>query len=154
LEVRGPEGIPVGAKVRVQWEGVRSPAGEDVSSPVTPDRFMVLLPLAFGGRDAVVRVEAFVEKGPLRKGTSRPVYFLVETETERVGKTQWGVHLKGRQVGLQVHATGGRAGSLVGPLVAEVEKRLTAAGFQWAHPVQWMSRPLRAPRGYGLSLRG
>jgi hypothetical protein len=159
IEATGPSGLKIGDRVRVTVLKTEGPAREGERFPAPrPDgtgSFTALLPLAFGGADAVIRLEAFVGKKQESRGKTRPVYFLVETETLSLGKTQWGVHLMGRRVALQVHVEDHpRPEEPWKSMSLEVENSLRMAGFEMDYPTQWVVKPLRIPEGYGLSVRG
>ena len=157
LEVQGVEGLGKGDKVRVTWErasGSREDPLEPLSAfPGDGGYLSVLAPLAFGGEGGLLKVEAFWGKKDRLPGVSRPVYFLVETVTEQLGRFQWGIHLQGKRLAMQVFVEGG-GGAAQKELVAQVVGRLGAGGYEWVHPVQWMAKPLRPPAGYSMSVRG
>jgi hypothetical protein len=152
--VKGPLGLKAGDRVRIATAKDSGISGE-AKEVVEGGRLAVLLPLAFGGPGSQLKVSAFICRKATGKGGIRPLYFLVETTTEGLGLTQWGIHLTGRRLALQVHAPLRRKGG--GPwddLVMGVESKLVAAGFELAHPAQFLAKPLRAPAGYGVSVRG
>jgi len=78
----------------------------------------------------------------------------VETDTEHVGKTQWGIHLRDHRLGLQVYLEKGEGPLPLEGWVSNLLDRLTALGYRLEHPLQRLKGPLRAPRGYGVSVRG
>ncbi len=158
LEVKGAEGLGKGDRVRVTWEKA-SGSQEDPQEPLPASPgdggyLSAFVPLAFGGEGGLLRVEAFWGKKDRTPGTSRPVYFLVETVTDQVGRFQWGIHLQGKRLAIQLYVEGGAPGAAQKDLVSQVVGRLTAGGFEWVHPVQWMAKPLRPPSGYSMSVRG
>jgi hypothetical protein len=159
LEVTGPSGLKAGDRVRVTTVRLEGQAKTGDEAPKAraegTGSFAAMLPLAFGGPDSLMRVEAFVGKKAEGPGKTRPVYFLLETETISLGQTQWGVHLSGRRVALQIYVEDRPERTEPWKsMMAEVEKRLKTSGFEMEHPTQWVTRPLRIPAGYGLSVRG
>jgi len=155
FEVAGPEGLKQGDRVRVFWEkkeqSVPAPKSDEVD-PVVQEA--VWLPLAFGGDQSALKVDVFVPSGQRKPGSALAVFFLVETDTAHVGKTQWGIHLKGRHLALQLYLENGSEPVLTGSWVTGVVDRLTALGFEMEYPLQRLKRPLHAPKGYGVSIRG
>jgi hypothetical protein len=155
LEVAGPEGLKPGDLVRVVGEKAKGgEPGRAIEETTTLLQGSVLGPLAFGGVDASFRVEVFAPKEGKPAGESPAVFFLVETDTEHVGKTQWGIHLRDHRLGLQVYLEKGEGPLPLEGWVSNLLDRLTALGYRLEHPLQRLKGPLRAPRGYGVSVRG
>lgn len=155
FDVAGPEGLKRGDRVRVFWE--KQPQNLPASKTEEPSLLVqeaVGLPLAFGGEKASLRVEVFVPNAKTKAGNTVAVFFLVETDTAHVGKTQWGIHLRGRRLALQLYLENDAEPVLEGSWVSGVVDRLTALGFKMEHPLQRLKRPLQAPKGYGVSIRG
>lgn len=154
LEVSGPEGLQKGDRVRVVGERqTAAPEIQEWAEAATLQE-SILLPLAFGGEKAALRVEVSVPKGKKRPGKPLAVFFLVETDTLHVGKTQWGIHLRGRRLALQLYQET-PTGALPDPGWAQaVVERFVAMGFELEHPLLRVKKPLRAPDGYGVSVRG
>jgi hypothetical protein len=154
-EVAGSEGLKRGDRVRVFWE---KPA-QEFSTPKADESDSLLqeavwLPLAFGGEKASLKVDVFVPSTPKKAGCPVAVFFLVETDTVHVGKTQWGIHLKGKHLALQLYLENDSEPVLTGNWVTGVVDHLTALGFEMEHPLQRLKKPLHAPKGYGVSIRG
>lgn len=130
---------------------------EQPFSPVTERglSWTALLPLGFGGRKASARLQVFVQeksKTPWDKAP-RAVYFVVWTQTEKLGEVQWSIYLKGRQVSLQIYAAEGDKGTLE-ELVLSVETNLRRLGFGITGPTVFLRRPFKAPDGFRLNVRG
>jgi hypothetical protein len=155
FDVAGPVGLKQGERVRVSWE--KQPQSFPTSRPEDAAVLVqetVWLPLAFGGEKASLRVEVFVPNAKKKVGSTVAVFFLVETDTAHVGKTQWGIHLRDRRLALQLYLENDAEPVLAGDWVSGVVDRLTALGFEMEHPLQRLKRPLHAPKGYGVSVRG
>lgn len=154
LEVSGPEGLQKGDRVRVVGERRAEASGTQEWAEAATLQEAILLPLAFGGPKAALRVEVSVPKGKKKPGKPIAVFFLVETDTTYVGKTQWGIHLRGRRLALQLYQET-PTGELPDPGWAQaLVDRFIAMGFEMEHPLLRVKKPLRAPEGYGVSVRG
>jgi len=114
------------------------------------------LPLGFGGKKASTRLQIFVEEKQegLWDKRSRAVYFIVWTQTEKLGGLQWSIYLRSYQVSLQVFAEQGVNKDELRDLVASVEKTLKSRGFSLLAPTVFLEHPFKAPEGFRLNVRG
>jgi hypothetical protein len=165
IEARGSIALKTGSQVQILFRDERLPLGEKVKNsgfPITKVgengfQWSAFIPLAFGGKRATAQLEVFVEKrvkGFLDKGVPA-VYFVFTVETEKQGETQWSIHLRGRQLLLQVYRA-----ELKGKidefkkLVEELEKALKKAGFVLLGPTAFLTQPFKIPAGFRLNVRG
>lgn len=162
IEVRGATALKPGDKVQVltrqQAPAVPEPAVEEGLEALDNGSILsAFMPLAFGGTKANAKLEVHVPerpKGGFRKGSS-VIYFVLVVQTEGQGEVQWGIHLNGRQVALQVYAPHmGNKGEKLKTLVGEVEKALTGRGFVTSGQVIFSRHPLKKPSDTGLNVRG
>ena len=162
MQVKSPATLKVGDKVQVltsdQARGVPEPEVQEGIGVLEGGSILTaFIPLAFGGPKANAKLEVEVErrtKEPFKKG-GPAVYFVFIVKTEGQGEVQWGIHLNGRQVALQIYAPQmGRLKSELGKLVVEVQKALSDRGFVMSGQVIFSGHPLRLPSGTRLNLRG
>ncbi len=115
------------------------------------------LPLGFGGKKASTRLQVFVEEKPEGFWGKKPraVYFVVWTQTEKLGGLQWSIYLKGRQVSLQVFAEKSTVDNVrLKELAESVEKSLKNRGFSLLTPTVYSERPFKVPEGFRLNVKG
>jgi hypothetical protein len=116
-----------------------------------------LIPLAFGGKKALARLQIFVERktGATRFKNTPAVYFVFFVRTENQGDLQWSVYLKERQISLQVFAEGkGDEKEELKSLIGKVEKSLKNRGFILLAPTVLLTHPFRIPEGFQMNVRG
>ena len=164
VTVEGSPILKIGNRVRVfpSSDGLqRAKTGERElsNSPLKENGTLwsAFLPLGFGGRGASVRLQAFIEvktqNGFVK--SSRAVYFVIWTQTEKLGEIQWSIYLKGKLVYLQVFSDeGSREKEDLRTLVVGVERGLKRLGFVLAAPTVYLGRPFRVPEGFHLNLKG
>jgi len=161
IQVRSNVLLKPGDQVQVlatdQTRGIPEPESQEAVEVQEGGSILsALIPLAFGGPKASAKLEVEVEhrpNEPFKKG--RPaIYFVFIVSTEGQGEVQWGIHLHGRQVALQVYAPQVGRKTEMGKLVAEVQKALTDRGFVMSGQVIFSGHPLRLPSGARLNLRG
>lgn len=162
IEVSGSREIKVGDRVKVLLppsfaKGLEGLDGVSTSSVLDSGvQWSGLIPLGFGGRGSMARLEVFVErqsKGLLKKNS--PVYFIFSIKTERQGDIQWSIYLKGRQVTLQIYAPlVDHPKENLGFLVEEVEKGLKNQGFVLGGKTTFLNRLFKTPAGFRLNVRG
>ncbi len=164
VRVRGSEALKLGSRVQVQFSPVHSKGTEKLEASgksVQPDekgfQWSALMPLGFGGKGAKARLEVFVERHQESAWDKvvPAIYFIFVVQTEELGEIQWSIHMKGRQVSLQVYAPGAQ-GSAEGLrlLVLEVEKGLKNRGFAISSPTAYLKQPFKVPSGFRLNVRG
>jgi hypothetical protein len=165
IEVRGSNLLKPGNQVQVLFRDERFLFEDKVINSGMPGndaeksgfQWSAFIPLAFGGKHATARLEVYVEKrikGFLDKGTP-VVYFVFSVETEKQGESQWCIHLRGRQLSLQVYRTELKGQKYeIKILVEEVEKTLKKTGFVLAGPTLFLTRPFKVPAGFRLNVRG
>ena len=165
ITVSGPEILKVGDQVQVLTNQASSvvKAGE-TNNTVNPSLFSengvlwsIMMPLAFGGKGALARLEAFVEKRSknLKDKTEQASYFVFTLSTEKQGEIQWSIYLKGKQIALHVYVKS--LNELKGGLkemVREVETSLRRQGYVLMAPTVFLNRPFKAPPGFRLNVRG
>jgi flagellar biosynthesis protein len=111
--------------------------------------------LAFGGKGSQAKLEVFSERKP-GKGPSQQTfvaYLVFTVETEKNGRVQWNVHLKGRQLSLQVFAPDSDMEDL-SILVGEIERALEGKGFYLMGKAIFLDKPFRVPDGFRLNVTG
>jgi hypothetical protein len=162
VQARGSTALKPGDKVQVlSPEPPQGTGGqvEEEAPPLLDSGLMwsALMPLAFGGPKANAELEVHVEKRskePFKKN-GPVVYFVFIVKTEGQGEIQWGIHLNGRQVALQVYAPQwGHQKEKIRSLAGQVEKALVGRGFVMSGQVIFSGHPLRRPSDTRLNLRG
>jgi len=160
LEVRGDISLRVGQKVQVLFEEAKAPVKESRpnnsgNSKETISQWTALIPLAFGGRGSQAKLEVFAERRTGRRPSEQAfaAYFIFTVETEKSGRVQWNVHLKGRQISLQVFAPDSNPEGL-GALIDEIERSLVGKGFFLAGKAVLLDKPFRVPDGFRLNVTG
>ncbi len=158
IEVSGRHGLKIGDPVRAALASI----SRDTHSPnVVRERgaesrgdLSVFLPFLAGDREVSSRLEIFLpEKGkPCKRSRSRVVTFVFDVTTRRLGRIQWGVHLQGREVALQVFAEV-QDRPVVRSMVSGVETALQERGFVLSAPTQLLKRAFLVPTG-SLNVRG
>ena len=164
VEVRGSGALKSGSRVRVLLPAGPLKAFEPSSTTgflkagrAEGLEWFVMIPLAFGGDKASARLEVFVERQKEGAGPKMDLaaYFVFTVQTEEGGEVQWSIHLKGRQVALQVYAPIKEdKKEYLTKLVREVETSLRKRGFVLAAPAVLLSRPFKVPAGFRLNVRG
>lgn len=156
----GSPAIEANTQVRVfPPTGVLQGKGEKEAPLSLPlesgSQWTAFIPLGFGGKRSAARLQVFVEKKrPGEKG-ALAVYLIFWVRTEKQGELQWSVYIKGRQVALQVFASGPEGGKgNFKDLVMGVEKNLENRGFKFLAPTVFLRKPFRVPEGFRLNLRG
>ena len=137
VEARGSTALKPGDRVQVlsqELPQVRGVVAEEEAPPLLDSGFIwsALMPLAFGGPKATAKLEVHVEKRSkgLFKKNGPAVYFVFIVQTEGHGEIQWGIHLNGRQMALQVYAPQwGHQKEKLRSLADQVEKALLGRGF-------------------------
>jgi len=166
VQVSGPENLRPGSRVRVPVQrtlgkvlGNASTSSNGVTlSPEGFAQWGALLPLAFGGKGAIARLEVFGDRS--RKTFSGKnnlaVYFIFTVSTEKNGEITWGIHLRGKEIALQVYFSNraGKSSEKFLTLVSEVENLLKKAGFLMPAPTIFLTKPIRVPFGFHLSTKG
>jgi hypothetical protein len=163
VTVRSSSPLKAGDRVRVWFPPAPGPAegnpGE-VSGPLGGEagmRWTAFLPLGFGGRDAAAALEVYVEKKEKSRKPGRgdrAVYFVLTVNTEKQGRIQWSLYLKGRQVALQVFAEREAASpENLRAMVEDLEKALLSRGFVLLSSTVVLKRPFRVPEGFRLNLK-
>lgn len=161
LEVSGRKGLRKGDPVRVTQhrdgpgavESARSGVGEAGQREIRGS-MSVWLPLLMGAKEVPVRLEIFLPEKARRsvKSEAQVVTFVFDVTTRALGWVQWGVHLKGRELALQIYAESAHRGVLQS-LAARVVEALTSRGFSLSAPTTFRRRPFEAPAGT-LSVKG
>jgi hypothetical protein len=160
LEVRGGNSLKPGHKVQVLFEEGKPPVREarpGISGvpKETISQWTAWIPLAFGGKGSQAKLEVFSERKP-GKGPSQQTfvaYLVFTVETEKNGRVQWNVHLKGRQLSLQVFAPDSDMEDL-SILVGEIERALEGKGFYLMGKAIFLDKPFRVPDGFRLNVTG
>lgn len=158
----GSKALKVNTRVRVfPPEGIAENKGSEREvPPLAQDngiQWTAIFPLGFGGSQAQARLQVFVERkkeGSWAKRTTA-AYFVFWVNTEKQGLLQWSVHLKGRQVALQVYSDGkGPEKNSLRALSATIEKNLQSRGFSLMASTVFLAHAFRVPEGFHLGLRG
>jgi hypothetical protein len=107
-----------------------------------------VFPLAFGGKDAKVKIEIYTpkEKGPASK--KKAVYFIITLTTERFGDLQWSIHLWGRNAEVQLYGGLKAKENDIHEMVRNVEVSFRRAGIRLTGSVNRLEEPFRVPRGF------
>jgi hypothetical protein len=164
IQVRGEKALKVGSQVQVllpNGEKIadKSSALKELSSSSNSEsgfQWSAFIPLGFGGKNAVARLEVFVEertKGAWEK-TTPATYFVLTVQTEKYGEIQWSIYIKGRQVAVQVYAKDEEVRKGLSELIEEIEGALKGRGFGMVAPTAILGRPFRVPAGFRLNLKG
>jgi hypothetical protein len=160
LEVRGGNSLKPGHKVQVLFEEGKPSVGETRSGvsgipKETITQWTAWIPLAFGGKGSQAKLDVFSERKPGRGPSQRAfvAYFVFTVETEKNGRVQWNVHLKGRQISLQVFAPDSDVEGLRA-LIGEVERALEGKGFYLTGKAVLLDKPFRVPDGFRLNVTG
>ena len=163
VTAQGSRSLKIGSPVRVFPPREILPAVMEEGEPQSyflrngGTQWEALLPLGFGGKKSSARLKIFVEEkmDSLWEKGPRTVYFIVWTQTEKLGKLQWSIYLKGRQVFLQVFAEKALFDLVsLKNLTAGVEKSLKSKGFALAAPTIYLERPFEVPEGFRLNVKG
>ncbi len=120
-------------------------------------RFSAIIPLAFGGKHGLAKLNIFVEKNEqgLFKKSKPAIYFVFTIKTENQGDSQWCVHLLGKQITLQAYFDSfGKNKGDQKILATEIETSLKNAGFNLNGPTLFLSKPLNISSDYRLNVRG
>jgi hypothetical protein len=163
VEVSGPAGLKPEQAVRVV-----SRSGVSPSNGGSPDGAArgfedtgfqgptaVLMPLMFGGPGARARLDVYLPPEGRRRGVrpkGRVVLFVFDVKTRALGRIQWGVHLSGKELALQIWAEEAPKAAVRG-LAGRVESALVGRGFALSSPTMYLSRPVPVPSG-SLNVRG
>ncbi len=164
IKAKGSGSLKKGNKVRIQLPakqslGIEESSSQKITKTLSQDglQMSAMIPLAFGGKRAKARLEVFVERqmaGGREQGIAA-TYFVFTIETERNGEIQWSIHLKGKQVTLQVFSNLGEGEKeRLKELVCEVEGSLKNQGFSLTAPTTFLSRPFQVPSGFRLNVTG
>jgi hypothetical protein len=157
VEVTGRTGLKAGDSVLVVFKSrtetlAKQPSGLDTDRPVA--QWAAFLPLNFGGPKANARIRVYTAPDAPKQGRSKKkvVLFVFETTTRSLGRIEWGVHLRAREVAFQVYAEGGSGVSLKA-LTRRAEESLRARGFTVSAPTVFLKKPFGLPAGY-TNVRG
>lgn len=162
VTTQGFQNLKIGSRVRVFPPGEipGSANEEELQSDFLKKagtQWTALLPLGFGGAKSSVRLKIFVEEkteGPRDKGP-RAVYFIIWTQTEKLGELQWSIYLRGRQLFLQVFLEKDTFDAVeLKNLIGGVERNLKNKGFILAAPTAYLDHPFRVPEGFRLNVKG
>lgn len=163
VEAKGSAALKVGSPVRILLAPERSKEpgsapGDSLFKAGEAEglQWFAVIPLAFGGVGAAARLEVFVErqKEGARNKVEPAAYFVFTVQTEENGEIQWSVHLKGRQVTLQVFAQFNEKKERLSQLVLEVAAALKKRGLVMTSPAVVLSRAFKVPAGFRLNVRG
>ena len=164
VRVHGSEGLKLGSRVQVQFslnrlKGPEGLPGAERLAPREESGFQMsaLLPLAFGGKGANARLQVFIERQS-RSALDKfipAIYFVFTVKTIELGEIQWSIHMKGRQVSIQVFAPGAqKLPEKLRMLTLEVEKGLRNRGFVLSTPTVYLNQRFKVPPGFRLNVRG
>jgi hypothetical protein len=162
IEVSGKEGLKPGDAVRVVLKarpgavtGGGKGAGAGSGETSRGESLMsAFIPLAFGGKEAQARLEVFLPGRGKQAARSKGqvVTFVFDVTTRSLGRIQWGVHLRGREVALQVYSEAARKDPLRA-LVSGAERALQQRGFVLSATTVFLKRPFTVPSG-SMNVRG
>lgn len=158
ITVKGRAGLAIGSMLRFDPGSMESQVpglGADESEGLTARSIHAVLPLAFGGKDAIADLTVFVERTPQGVGAEpQGITFVFTVLTEFQGEVQWCVYLKGKGFSLQVHKDGGKDRESVSARIREIEKNLQGKGYFLLSPSVVLKERFRMPGGSHLNLRG
>jgi hypothetical protein len=164
IEVRGAGYLKTGTRVRLLLKdfstGVLSKNSKTsfVEPQATSDiRWTALLPLGFGGKGSLARLEVFADRGgrDVFKKDNRAVYFVFTIATESQGEIQWYIHLKNTRISIQVYAKRLLENEeKLARLVRELETSLREHGFVISASTVFLRKPMSLPAATRLNLRG
>ena len=164
VRVHGSEGLKLGSKVQVQFnlnrlKGPERLPGAERLAPREESGFQMsaLLPLAFGGKGANARLQVFIERQS-RSALDKffpAIYFVFVVQTKEIGEIQWSIHMKDRQVSIQVFAPEAqKLSEKLRLLISEVEKGLKNQGFVLSSSTVYLNYRFKVPSGFRLNVRG
>jgi hypothetical protein len=164
VKVQGQENLKIGNRVQVHFDLNQMKGNEKLPAPESLDKqeesgiqLSAFLPLGFGGKGATARLEVFIERQS-GNGLNKfipAIYFVFVVQTKELGETQWSIHMKGRQVSIQVFASGvQKQREKLKLLALDVEKGLKNKGFVLSAPTVYLNRRFTVPSGFRLNVSG
>jgi hypothetical protein len=163
ISAQGSRGLRLGNKVlvlpRIELLNEKKDAMETRESSLKESGLQLeaFFPLGFGGKKAKAFLRVYIEEKSEDFWEKRPsaVYFVFNIETEKRGKLQWSIYLKGRQISIQVFSDLERVEKEeLRILVTSVEKNLQSRGFRLLVPTVYLKSFFRVPEGFRLNIKG
>jgi hypothetical protein len=158
VKVKGPIGLDIGTPVRVFQStdvALNISSRDAIVNILELENEAVLaltavLPLAFGGKGAKVKMEIYTPKQRAEISKKKLIYLILTLTTEGFGDLQWSVHLWGRNAQVQLYGGFQNKEDEVKKLIHDVENSFLKAGFILTGSVCRIREPFLVPQGFRL----